>query len=794
LLAGLAGETATIVGGIEYVPSGQARSTQYGNGVRSTRAYDQRSRLGSLLTAREAAPGQPYVSFAYQFDGVSNIEWIRDQRPAASAPAGSARRNTQRFDYDDLNRLTRVRYGFGLAGDDSLNGGKIEYRYDRIGNLVAQTSDISHVEQGRSLTHLGTLTYGGNAGPWGRIGRNSSEPGPHALTQTATATNSTAFAYDADGNVVAKEGATLVFDFKDRLVSIEDDSMRADYTYDYQHRRITKQVRPKGASPTKTNAMSSPNGGSTLTFYVSPSFEVRPPELPVKYVWSGPTRVARVTGSLSGHNRIQRVHLAMGWNLVSLLVSVTDLHGQLPFAASPGSAGPVIESAYRWDPAAQSFASISPGEPAAAGSVLWLKTTVAGTVPLSGSYTEGSLPSIATGAGFFTWTAFDSLALTTLEPANAALWAFDAATQRWLTRLPPSVGGVVSGGGAGSWPASLSPGAPLFITAEEPVNFATPDVALRIQYYHADHLGSSSVVTDQFGEVVEEAAYYPFGAVRHSEQPRGVLDPYQFTQKERDAESGLHYFEARYLGPAGRFISVDPLYVEPLQLGGQKLHRLLGNPQDFNLYSYARNNPLAFTDPTGYDPETTTGDTLPRSVLPYKSVLPCRSTDIAGHGAFLTPQEVVREANGSYSPTWDAIKFGTKARDFVVPDGTTITAYTPHGFAISEELGQAIQLRQLRPEQFKVTYHPGDRIPNYLVLPPKGLTIHHKSGINTVTVSEPTSLSTLIKPGMGAVNLAMCLEDVTPMWKTTTGGMDLLKPGADPAAGSWSGYSTEKKK
>jgi RHS repeat-associated protein len=65
----------------------------------------------------------------------------------------------------------------------------------------------------------------------------------------------------------------------------------------------------------------------------------------------------------------------------------------------------------------------------------------------------------------------------------------------------------------------------------------------------------------------------------------------RFTQKERDSESGLDYFLARYYSSAqGRFTSVDPVTVTP-----ERFY----DPQQFNLYAYTRNNPLRFIDPTG---------------------------------------------------------------------------------------------------------------------------------------------------------------------------------------------------
>jgi RHS repeat-associated protein len=64
----------------------------------------------------------------------------------------------------------------------------------------------------------------------------------------------------------------------------------------------------------------------------------------------------------------------------------------------------------------------------------------------------------------------------------------------------------------------------------------------------------------------------------------------RYTGKERDAESGLDYFGARYYGSnMGRFLSPDPT-------GGSLL-----NPQTLNKYSYGLNNPLVYTDPTGLD-------------------------------------------------------------------------------------------------------------------------------------------------------------------------------------------------
>ena len=76
-----------------------------------------------------------------------------------------------------------------------------------------------------------------------------------------------------------------------------------------------------------------------------------------------------------------------------------------------------------------------------------------------------------------------------------------------------------------------------------------------------------------------------------------------FTSKERDAETGLDYFGARYLSSAqGRMTSPDPYMIVIAAANREQLDSYLGNPQNWNRYAYAFNNPLRFIDPTDLDP------------------------------------------------------------------------------------------------------------------------------------------------------------------------------------------------
>ena len=123
------------------------------------------------------------------------------------------------------------------------------------------------------------------------------------------------------------------------------------------------------------------------------------------------------------------------------------------------------------------------------------------------------------------------------------------------------------------------------------------------QYLTVDHLGSTRVVTDAAQGVVGRYDYEPFGRelLITSASWRSGIPGYapvgglsqRFTGKERDAETGLDYFGARYMSSVqGRFTSVDPK--------GFSM-RTIANPQKWNKYAYVLNNPLALVDPDGME-------------------------------------------------------------------------------------------------------------------------------------------------------------------------------------------------
>jgi RHS repeat-associated protein len=575
-----------IISNITYRASDQLTQIDYGNGVRTTYDYDPRLRLNSLLTVGrdsvEPSNARQLLNFTYEFDGVSNIKAIRDQRPGAAVPGGDKRRNTQLFQYDDLYRITRAQYSFALPGAADASNGFITYRYDRIGNMLNQSSDIVHNDRGVSVTDLGTMNYGGTSGRQNRLGRTTAEPGPHALT--AVSSGNRAFPYDANGNMTVIDGLTNTWDFKDRLIQVADTNMVATYTYDYTDRRVAKRVAWKIAS---TNNVTGLTNNSVL--YPDKYFEVRESDAPVKYVWNGNTRVARVTGSLTTSQRTQRLRVFPGQNLVSLAVSLVAADVRRLILSDPSlvTSAATIESVQRWNAASLGWVTVTTNDALAAGTVLWLHMSTNATLTVTGTYAEPANQALQPGVNFIAGWGLQPLKLADSLPVSTAAWKYDVPSRRWAKHL---IGDLQT---LSEVPAMLAPGDALFARPEVVSTLTVPESALQVRYYHQDHLGSSSVLTDAAGALVSETANYAFGFARNEFLPRDLREPYQFTQKERDRESGSDYLNARYLSTRlGKFASYDPRCFDELMPWVTK-------PQNRNPYAYAVNRPLLFIDPTG---------------------------------------------------------------------------------------------------------------------------------------------------------------------------------------------------
>jgi RHS repeat-associated protein len=109
-------------------------------------------------------------------------------------------------------------------------------------------------------------------------------------------------------------------------------------------------------------------------------------------------------------------------------------------------------------------------------------------------------------------------------------------------------------------------------------------------YYIQDHLGSSSIMTDRNGVVVEHYEYSAYGLSKCGGSGSAFQVSNRFTGQVLDEETGLYYYNSRYYDPGlGRFIQPDTLVPDP------------SDSQQLNRYTYVNNNPLKYVDPSGHE-------------------------------------------------------------------------------------------------------------------------------------------------------------------------------------------------
>jgi RHS repeat-associated protein len=250
--------------------------------------------------------------------------------------------------------------------------------------------------------------------------------------------------------------------------------------------------------------------------------------------------------------------------------------------------------------------------------------------------------------------------------------------------------------------------------AAEYATVANADVGVR--YVTVDALGSTRMVTDGSGARVECHDYLPFGVeLGQSIGSRpacyttdGVK--LKFTGKERDGlgeNNGLDYFGARYFsGAQGRFTTPDP----PI------LDQHITDPQSWNLYTYARNNPLRFVDPSGNAVELLGDEEQRKKEL---ALLQSQMSNKNAAGALYINEvkdgDKTRYFVGIQGDVGNFMKLSSAAHDLanvvqdknVVEFGLTSRNLAQWGGAVTFEKGEAAQYGMPANQNVQVLVNPG---------------------------------------------------------------------------------------
>lgn len=597
-----AGAPSYLFEALDFGPAGQRLGARFGNGVMTGQGFDIRGRL-SRTSAVKTSPEFALLDMVYAYDGVSNILAIEDMRPGTVREEGHPLRNSQYFSYDDLDRLVEAVYSFALPGESRSDDAFVRYRHDRIGNLLEQRSDWIQEDRGQPVANLGTMDYGGEGGAQGRDGRAPGDsPGPEALSRIENNGEIREFLYDDAGNMQQLDDLLLTWNFRNQLAVAEDDGMRTEYWYDHSGKRVAKLIWTRDSGGFFTGAP------SRYVHYVDANYEVREFDQAVKYVFdSEGSRIARITGMLdSTALRRQSFRIQEGWNFYSMGVSAPD--AALQFGIGSNEA---LKGAFLFDPELAEYSPLSGDSPLPGGSLFWIYSETPGIAVVRGTPFIKEENEMLAQTGFISVGAFESLPLASLLDDGVDLvWLWEPSLDGWTARFGGDMAFLSNA------PDFVRPGQPVYLRVTGNIPLSLPPASASIEYYLKDHLGSAAVLSDGAGNVTEERTYHPYGAPRfeYRARPETLPNPYQFAEKERDTETSLHYFEARYVAATlARFLSPDPL-------SDHFPDDYLADPQMQAAYGFARSNPLVYEDPTGLLLQTALAKKKIASLNPFADI------------------------------------------------------------------------------------------------------------------------------------------------------------------------------
>ena len=529
-------------------PSGRAIKSQFNGASRPTKIFvDDFNGYNYLSSANYGPFGSP-TSFALGNGATETSTYNKRLQPLNQQLANTT-----------STLLNRTYSFYDTSGH---NNGNVISIADNLNSSLTQNFSYD------SLNRISTAQTSGTSGPncWGQqfgydawgnlLTETPNVPGcPTNMLNLGVNTNNqitnTGFAYDAAGNMTNDGSNVYAYDAENHLTSLN--SGAATYIYDAQGRRMAKKI------------------GSATTEYIYFNGDVLAEynlgdQVWSDYIFAGGRRLAA-----AGTDDVFNAGFEQG--LEGWIAGASDSSGSEQVITDPARAHLGNNYLQLSTTTAQVIAdnqvvAVNPGDQLTFGGWAYLESGSA-----SGAYVGWNL--IVRDANG------NVLAYPVAGNATSATWALQSATY------------TVPAGGA-----SVALYAQIYLptgstTARFDDAFLTGASGLGVRYYHADHLGSARLMTDSSGNQTWSATYLPFG---QEWNPQPTTNHYKFTGKERDSESALDNFGARYCSSSlGRFMSPD-WSDEPQPIP----YADLGNPQSLNLYSYVQNNPLTLLDDDGH--------------------------------------------------------------------------------------------------------------------------------------------------------------------------------------------------
>jgi RHS repeat-associated protein len=442
-----------------------------------------------------------------------------------------------------------------------------ELSYDPAGNInIIKDNKTDDGDQSQSFTYdnLHRLLSANSPGLYGQLDFQYSSSGnikgygglnlaysntSHPQAVTSDGTNS--YEYDYNGNMTRRKGRKLSYDSENRLTQIigEDNTVKQTYLYDYRGQRTIKK-----------------KADGTLVYNLDGKFEilVKPDnsEVYTKYIYGAAGEIAA---------QITRDNMSVAYFERMNRMVYADLF-------QTGSPEGILKKMYYL---LDKYIS----DPAFARSFFLALFFLTGTGLLLTIFYFSYFPG-QTRTSFHKRHRFMAEIAPVLLVALIFQFAFagcqkdtsTVATDPWGESVIPESTPDISGL-SGTYNDSALNGSPV----------------IGAFFYHPDHLGSVSFITNNTGQVVSRVYYKPYGEVIRKDANGSAVSNgpdifrHKYTGQEEDAESGLLFYKSRYYDPViGRFLSLDSEVQDPF------------SSKSMNRYMYTEGNPVRYRDPGGH--------------------------------------------------------------------------------------------------------------------------------------------------------------------------------------------------
>ena len=529
------GRQSVIVDRIGYDKEGHTVYTKLGNGTETTYTYDkQRERLQVMnLTA----DGQTVMENRYQYDAVDNILGITNAaNPTSLTKLNKAKlggRSSHTYEYDELNRLIHA------------SGNAKRASYDMVMSFGRMSEPLTKVQKVDSTTTAKSYNFA-----------YKYEDSNHPTAPTQIGHDH--YTYDANGNptLVTNDSANttreMYWDEDNRLMVLSDNGKTSRYTYNADGERIMKSYgtmesvyingAPQGITLTDVDFRLRQDKMSklfcawlALKFHETDNFTLYPASILsvnknrfTKHYFIGEKRVASRIGTGLFNN-------VYGRNRSYVTA------GQQDYAERMNQIQKQKEAYYKQQ-------GIAPGVPTMKGAYGDPENTKRGYNSIIDTLGNHDVP------------------------------------QGWIQTPRPNTTPNTNPGPPVSWNDPSNPDDPQAGYGYIP-NDTTKEETF---FYHSDHLGSTSYITDDHANITQYDAYLPYGELLVDEHSSSEDLPYKFNGKQFDEETGLYYYGARYMNPiTSLWYGVDKLT--------EKYPTVCG-------YVYTLDNPVKFIDEVGYKP------------------------------------------------------------------------------------------------------------------------------------------------------------------------------------------------